>query len=222
MSNRQMFEALLRQQFTLQRTELAALTIAGGAIVPLSLRGASIAGPLTEAEVLLTLGMPLTILSVIFSVVTGLVLAIRAYTVDAQTRHTYALSLPITRGHYALLRAGTGLTLALIPLAAYGIGAFLTAASVPLPPELFAYPGGVTMRGALTVLMAYAFGFALQYGLGRHAGRVFIVVILLVGAVELIDQLVFRGQLTPDFWSAVVSETSPFAVFNSGWMLFDV
>ena len=222
MIRRAMYTALLRQQFVLQRNELIALTVAAGAIAPVSLLGVRSINGVAAAESLLALAVPLTIFSVIFAATTGLVMAIRAYSADSATRHTYALALPITRGDYALLRALTGISLMLLPLAGYAIGTYLTVAAVPTPPELYAYPFGVTLRCSLALLVCFSFGFALQYGLGRNAGRAFVIGIVLLGIVEIANAMVFYGVLTSDFWRALASDASPFAVFNTQWTLFDV
>ena len=54
---------------------------------------------------------------------TGVVLALTAWNWDHQLNHVYALSLPLARWEYAMLKMGAGLVLALIPAFALWIGA---------------------------------------------------------------------------------------------------
>jgi hypothetical protein len=218
-----MFRVLLRQQFILQQTELVALTVLAGLAAPGALWMARVLTPgWSAADRLLSANAPFALLSVPLAIITGLLLVARPYIADAQSRHTYVRSLPIPRRSYALLRVATGLTLALLPIVGFGIGTMLAVASTALPESIYAYPVGVTLRFTLATLVAFALSFALQYGAGRHAARVAVVAIIVLGTVELANGLFFDSHLTEAFWRAIVSDSSPLGLYASEWMLFDV
>ena len=94
----------------------------------------------------------------------GAVLALTAWNWDHQLGHVYALSLPLARRDYVMLKMGAGVVLALVPTAALWLGAQIASASITLPEGLRAYPNLLTLRFFLAVLMTYALFFALGAG----------------------------------------------------------
>ena len=75
-------------------------------------------------------------------------------------KHVYALSLPLARWEYALLKFAAGVTLVLIPVVALLAGTLLGLAGLDVPDGLHAYPFAFTFRFMLAVLIAYAAAFA--------------------------------------------------------------
>jgi hypothetical protein len=159
----------------------------------------------------------------------GIVLALTAWNWDHRLGHVYALSLPVARWEYALLKMGAGIALGLVPTLAFWIGAHVAAASVTLPAGLNAYPNHLALRFFLAMLMAYAFFFAL--GAGTVKTTVWVVTGIfaaLVASEVLGDVLVlyFSGleglsflELATDW---LVERGGPFEVFTGNWTLIDV
>jgi len=159
----------------------------------------------------------------------GIVLALTAWNWDHRLGHVYALSLPVARWEYALLKMGAGVALGLVPALAFWVGAHVAAASVALPAGLNAYPNQLALRFLLAMIMSYAFFFAL--GSGTIKTTVWVVSAIfavLVGSELLGDVLVlyFSGlegvsflELATDW---LVEMGGPFEVFVGNWTLIDV
>src|SRR5207302_4981535 len=109
----------------------------------------------------------------------GLLVAISTWAPDHRGRHVHALSLPLPRWRYVLLRFGSGATLLAAPIAAVTIGAVLATAVATLPPGLQGYPASLALRFALAVLVAYAMFFAVSAGTARTAG----IILGVIGAI---------------------------------------
>src|SRR5205823_857995 len=100
----------------------------------------------------------------------GLLVAIATWAPDHRGRHVHALSLPLPRWRYVLLRFGAGATLLAAPIVAVSAGALLATWSATIPAGLQGYPGALAIRFALAVLVAYAVFFAVSAGTARTAG----------------------------------------------------
>jgi len=159
----------------------------------------------------------------------GIVLALTAWNWDHRLGHVYALSLPVARWEYALLKMGAGIALGLVPTLAFWLGAHVAAASVTLPAGLNAYPNHLAFRFFLAMLLTYASVFAL--GSGTIKTTVWVVsgvFALLVASEVLGDVLVLyfsdlEGlsflELATDW---LVEIGGPFEVFTGNWTLIDV
>lgn len=160
----------------------------------------------------------------------GMLSALSAWNWDHQLKHVYALSLPIPRWQYALLKMGAGAVIAALPALAFGLGSFLAAASLTLPSELHAYPAALTMRFLAATLVAYSAFFAAASGTVKTT----------LWVVSACAAYMVLGNLIPDFLTALgfkqfehvdlVNETmkafvslpGPFRIFSGNWMLIDV
>jgi hypothetical protein len=159
----------------------------------------------------------------------GIVLALTAWNWDHRLGHVYALSLPVARWEYALLKMGAGIALGLVPTLAFWIGAHVAAASVTLPAGLNAYPNHLALRFFLAMLMAYAFFFALGAGTVKTTVWVVTGIFAALVASELLGDvlvLYFSGleglsflELATDW---LVERGGPFEVFTGNWTLIDV
>lgn len=224
MTNASMFKALLATQWKHQRIELIIFAIAAAgipAMIPWNAETGWGGQYMTPTEILngaTTAGM----LGAALAALTGTVIAIRPYALDAMTNHTYAMALPIPRAQYGMLRVASGMVLMLLPVAGFLVGAFFAAAATELPPMLRAYPIGITVRFALAAAMAFSLAFGVQYGLGKRAARWIVISMASLAAIEILGQFVFGESLTAPMWVALGSEASPLRVFAANWMLFDV
>lgn len=163
------------------------------------------------------------------AVAIGITLALSAWNWDHRLGHVYALSLPLTRMEYALLKMGAGLALALLPAAAMWLGAQLASVAVALPEGLHAYPNQLALRFVLAILVAYSVMFAAAAGTVKTAVWVVSLALtfLIVGTIGS-DLLVTRY---PQMTDAGIVETvmnwlmhagGPFEVFTGNWSLIDV
>lgn len=159
----------------------------------------------------------------------GAVLALTAWNWDHQLGHQHALSLPLPRWRYALLKMAAGLVLAMVPTAAFWVGAHLAAASVTLPEGLRTYPDALTIRFILAMAVSYSILFAAAAGTVRTTLRIATGAIVLLFLAGIMSDLVASlapslGQANLAEWivSVLVDRPGPFSVFTGSWSLIDV
>ncbi len=216
------YRAVVAAQFTLQRLDVATLTVLAALVCPSSLWiAASMDGSLTDHATLASTSMSIAGAGFALAFLSGMLFVARPYIADAAGQHTYVLSLPIPRTRFALLRAAAGATLAMIPAAGFGIGALVAAAAVPLPALMQAYPVGLTLRFILCQVLAVALFFGLQYGAGKHAAKVAFAVLLVLAVFELAAPLLGMGA-EGRAWQVIAGPWSPLSLFLARWALFDV
>lgn len=152
----------------------------------------------------------------------GLLVGMAAWAPDHAGRHVYALSLPVPRRRFVLMRFISGVILLAIPVLALGIGAGLASAVVDLPTGVRAYPVQLTLRFALSALVMFAIFFTISIGtkravvltLGSMLGFVVSDIILAAtGSEPVVVDTVF-GLLT--------RFPGPLAILIGRWALFDV
>jgi hypothetical protein len=159
----------------------------------------------------------------------GVILALSAWNWDHRLGHVYALSLPLTRMEYALLKMGAGAALVLLPAAAMWLGANVAAASVALPAGLHAYPNQLAIRFLLATLIAYSTLFAMAAGtvktsvwiVGGSLGLILAGIIgsdLLILRYGVLDQTDLVGRALT--W--LLNAPGPLEVFTGNWSLIDV
>lgn len=152
----------------------------------------------------------------------ALLIAALAWAPDHRGRHVYALSLPVPRWHYVLLRFGAGAVLLVVPVLALWAGTLVAAGAATIPAGLHAYPTTLALRFALAVLLAYAVLFAVSSGTARTAGYILaalaaLVVVEMLASVAEVNVHVLGPALLRIFvWPG------PLEVFTGRWMLIDV
>lgn len=159
----------------------------------------------------------------------GMTLALSSWNWDHQLKHVYALSLPVARWEYAMLKMGAGALLAMLPVAALWLGAHLAVASIELPQGLHAYPNQLALRFGLATLISYSVLFAMA------AGTIKTTVWIVSGIIAF----VFLGNLANDFLAIyydffartsivlavfewLSQSPGPMEVFTGNWALIDV
>jgi hypothetical protein len=152
----------------------------------------------------------------------GLLVATTAWAQDHRGRHVYALSLPIPRWHYAMLRFAAGSLLLAAPVVALWIGALLATATAQIPPGLNAYPNALALRFALAAFVAYSVFFAISAGTTRTAGYVLAVVGALVVTQVMMEASGMGGGLVEVLFDRVITWPGPLEIFTGRWMLIDV
>src|SRR2546430_5108468 len=109
--------------------------LAGFALPIISLQGAASAdrNPLAAQELLRAVQSWGTLYPVLATTL-GLLVAIATWAPDHRGRHIHALSLPLPRWRYVLLRFAAGVTVLAGPIVAALLGAVLATAPATIPP----------------------------------------------------------------------------------------
>lgn len=218
-----MFRAVLYSHWKWSRLIVLLGTVAAFAIPLLSLQGAARAdrGALQAPELLRAVQSWGTLYPLLATAL-GLLMAITAWAPDHRGRHIHALTLPIERWRYVLLRFGAGFMLLAAPIAAVLIGSSLAVLTATLPPGLQAYPIALAMRFAFAVFVAYAVFFAVSAGTARTAG----IILAVIAALILVQVVASMANLNLDLFgtaqTALLLGPGPLAVFAGRWMLVDV
>ncbi len=152
----------------------------------------------------------------------GLLVAMASWAPDHRGRHVHALSLPLARWRYVLLRFLAGLALLTPPIVALLIGALLATRLTPIPTGLQGYPVAIALRFGLAVLVAYATFFAVSAGTARTAG----IILATIGGLIAIQILATAANLPLDVLTTMqailLTWPGPLAIFTGRWMLIDV
>ena len=158
----------------------------------------------------------------VLAAVIGCLLALSAWNWDHKGNHVYALSLPISRNRYAVLKFSAGAVLALVPVAALLTGSIVAMFSVDLPVGLHAYPVQLAGRFLISILIVYAVVFALASGTIRTTVIVLSVLIAVPVVLSLGQLRPIFGDVSPEYWITQALLYGPFRVLFGSWMLFDV
>jgi hypothetical protein len=152
---------------------------------------------------------------------TGLVFAVLAWSQDHRGRHVYALSLPVLRSRYALMRLASGALFLLLPTLGVLAGSLIGLSIVHVPAGLHGYPVALTLRFFLASAVAYAVFFAISASTQRTAGIVLgsIAAVLLVAFVLAAT---IQYDLISQVGSLLFNTPGLLAVFTGRWMLVDV
>jgi hypothetical protein len=217
------FRVILWSQWKWSRLAIVLGTVAAFAVPVFSVQGAArpSVGPLRPNDLLHAL-QAWGIVYPLLAATLGLLVAIGAWAPDHRGRHVHALTLPIPRWRYGLLRFTAGAAVLAVPVVAAQLGALLAVWTATIPTGLQAYPFALGLRFGLSVLVAYAVFFAIAGGTARTAGAVLgslalLVVLQLVGSAAGLHLDLFEWTQRILFdWPG------PFAIFAGRWMLIDV
>lgn len=218
-----MFKVILLSQWKWTRLPLLGFVLAAFALPLLSARGAGVASQdnwLIEELLsnLQTWGLAYPVLAGFL----GLILARATWGPDHQGKHVYALSLPLPRWDYVLMRFAAGAVLLALPVLALWIGALIATFATTLPPSLQAYPTILTLRFALAALVAYAVIFAISAGTNKTAGIILAVLAAVVIVQLFLDAIGIETLFVQSLLAKLVLWPGPFEIFTGRWMLFDV
>jgi hypothetical protein len=157
----------------------------------------------------------------ILAAATGLLLGLTAWSADHRVRHVYALSLPVPRWQFTLMRLGAGLLLLALPVVAVWLGALAASVTAVVPITLQTYPNSLGGRFLLASVMSFAVFFAIASGTSRTAGMLLGAVAVVVVA-QLFLQLFGIGVdfIGPSI-DAATSWPGPLEVFGGRWLLID-
>ena len=161
---------------------------------------------------------------------TGITMALTVWAPDHAGKHVYALSLPVSRRRYVLMKLGSGALLAVVPAAMMGLGALIATASIAIPTGLEAYPGLLAVRFLGASIIAYALTFALSAWSGRSA----VATVAAIAGVLLVAEFATTGlastvapamaDFSPIAWvfESAIKIPGPFGVFAGNWAMIDV
>lgn len=227
-----MYQPMLFLHWKQIKVALIPFVIAAFALPLLSIQGMGSAGDLegaTAAYVILASGQVWLPVFPVLAVSIGVTLALSSWNWDHQLNHVYALSLPLPRWEFTMLKMGAGVVLAMLPAAGFWAGAHLAAASVTLPAGLHAYPDALALRFFLSILLSYAAFFALAAGTVKTTVGVASVLFLFLvvgGSVSGFLGNFFGFFQETNVVQAVVdlatSSHGPLEVFFGSWTLIDV
>ena len=152
----------------------------------------------------------------------GLTTAIVSWTFDHRLRHVYALTLPIPRWRYVLLRFAAGVLILAIPIAGVFAGAMIVAASALVPKELHAYRLALTLHFGFATLVAFAVFFAISAATPKTAGLILGGIALVIVADILLGAAHVNVEVVTQALNLVFSTPGLLAVFGGRWTLVDV
>ncbi len=218
-----MFKAILYTQWKWSRAVVMLSVVIAFALPVMSVQRAGITEPSRwEVQELLRTIELWSVWYAVLAVGLGLLVATTAWAQDHRGRHVYALSLPIPRWHYAMLRFAAGSLLLAAPVVALWIGALLATATAQIPPGLNAYPNALALRFALAAFVAYSVFFAISAGTTRTAGYVLAVVGALVVTQVMMEASGMGGGIAEVLFDRVITWPGPLEIFTGHWMLIDV
>lgn len=228
-----MYQPMLYLHWKQIRVVLLPLVVASFALPLMAVEGLGASPGMTETSlnayaVLSGLSVWLPVFPALAAII-GVMLALSAWNWDHRFGHVYALSLPLTRMEYALLKMGAGAVLTLLPAAAMWLGAHVAAAAVALPPGLHAYPNQLALRFLLATLIAYSVLFSMAAGTVKTSvwivgGALALVVISLIGTdlLALRFGVAERTDIVGTVIGWLLDAPGPFEVFTGNWSLIDV
>lgn len=218
-----MFRVILYSQWKWSRLIVVVGTIVAFALPLISVQGATggDTSPLHAQELLRAVQSWGTLYPVLAAAL-GLLVAIATWAADHRGRHVHALTLPLPRWRYVLLRFGAGTMLLAGPILAVLVGAVLATLTATIPTGLQAYPVALALRFAIAVLVAYAVFFAISAGTARTAG----IILGTLAALALVQVLASLANVPLNLINVVqvviLNWPGPLAVFTGRWMLVDV
>jgi hypothetical protein len=213
-----MFRAILETQWKWTRGAVLAATVLGFLIPLASLR---VARPAASAEDFVQAMQISGIAYPLLAAALGLAVAVFAWGHDHRGRHVYALTLPIERWRYALMRFGAGGVFLLPPVIGVLAGAGVVALTGAIPLGLHAYPAELTLRFALGSAVAFAIFFAISASTARTAGLVLGVVAIVVFAQFLLQITGSNYDIFSRVTDALFGPVGMLSVFSGRWMLVD-
>lgn len=154
--------------------------------------------------------------------VLGLMVALATWAPDHRGKHVYALSLPLPRWYYALLRFSAGALLLLLPVFSLCAAGVIASLTTTLPAGLHAYPILITVKFGLATMLAYTIFFAISAGTSRTAGYILGAMALIV-LVELFTSLLgAQVHVLETVLYQIYIWPGPLEIFTGRWLLFDV
>jgi len=213
------FLAILRVQWQWSRVVTAPATLLLAGLPFLILQGVTPAK--LPVEVMYLVGTWTAVLPALAALL-GLLVALSAWAADRRGQHIHALSLPIARWRYVLLRYQAGLALLAFPLLGFLLGTVLAVGTTALPAGLQGYPWTLAARFATAALLAFSLFFAILSGTPKTAGIILGILVALI-AVNVGVAFLAPGEWGgSDFFFLILGGPGPLSIFAGRWVLVDV
>jgi len=218
-----MFREVLRTQWKWSAWAVVLTSVVGFALPVLTVQDAGFIAPnvASVAEMMARVEIVGTFFPIL-AYSAGIAMALLIWAPDHRGNHVYALTLPIPRWRYTLLRLTAGAVLLMPAVVALWVGALVATAASTVPTGLHAYPTAIAVRFALAVLLGYAFFFALASGTMRTT--VILLGIIPSAAIAVNAFVVLVGG--PDVLMATVEWLvrlpGPFRLMFEPWLLINV
>jgi hypothetical protein len=153
---------------------------------------------------------------------TGFLAAISSAEGDLAGKHIYALSLPLPRWHYLLLRFGAGLVLvagctAVLTFLDTGVTMLIT-----LPEGMHAYPGALGVRFFFASLLVYAISFALGTLDNRRGAQWMIGILAALGLALWAASAITHVTAWSIASRLLLLPASPLRIIIGSWAFIDV
>lgn len=152
----------------------------------------------------------------------GLLVALSAWSPDHRGRHVYALTLPVPRWQYALMRYGAGALFLAAPIAGTLAGTLVVTLSGDIPAGLHAYPLALTARFALAAGVSYSMFFAVSSATAKTAGIVLGSIAAVLLTQYVLGVLSVQYDLMGQVSSFLFYSPGVLSVFSGSWALIDV
>ena len=214
-----MFLALLRTQWRWCRGVIVPATLVALVLPFLTLHGVN--ASMLPSEVMAGVGTWSALFPALAAGL-GLLTALGTWAPDRRGQHVHALTLPLPRWRYVLLRFAAGAALLGAPILACFLSTQIATHLTTLPAGLTAYPWSLSFRFAVGVLLAFAVFFAILAGTPRTAALVLGALLFLVVADAMLWVVAPRIGFLNDILAAIMSGPGPLALFAGRWTLIDV
>lgn len=216
-----MFNAILLLQWKSARPWIIASMVA---MILLPLISVTRAWPSDSTEMALFLA-ELDLWSLLYpaaAIAIGVAMGIVTWHSDRRNDFVYALTLPIARSRYVLLRFGAGMVWLTAIALLLGLAATVAVAMVDVPATLNAHPIRLALKFALAGLAVFATAFAFA-ALPTRARRIGVRVVLILLAVQFAAvQIDPEANLIRPLVEVLIGPAGPFAALGGRWMLIDV
>lgn len=225
-----MFRQMLRLHWKTGRWAISAMTLLclGIPLFVLRMMSASMPDPyFPESAYMMWRQQEFLGVYPLLALVIGTAAGLAAWSWDHQVKHVYSLSLPVSRGRYALLKMASGFVILLIPIAGLVAGVLVGLATLNLPTGLNAYPVSFVARFFFAALITYAATFALASTTVRTTAFILVggLVVLVFGtiAAEFYADVMNTAVTSPAefIYNGLLHWPGPFSVFGGSWMLID-
>lgn len=215
-----MLWVVLREQLRRIGPLLIALTATATALPVLSVRVLLGQGLAADSMLVLSAAAGIAPAFPLLAFIIGIAVAVSAWQSDHVGGHVYALTLPIPRWHYALVRFAAAFLLVVPVLVGFALSAAVVAAAIELPPGLHSYPLSLVVRFCAATIVAFALFFALGSA-GKESAGWGLGALIAVVFLDIAYQAGSGSDYSPLF-NLLLGTKSPLAFFFGQWSLVDV
>lgn len=213
-----MYRMILLTQWKWTRAIVLIATILGFALPLASLQAAT--GPGRAADFVARM-QRFGVWYPLLAAAMGLMIALTAWAHDQRGRHVYALTLPVSRSQYVLMRLSAGLSFLIPPAIAVLLGALFVSVFGDIPSGLTVYPVALTLRFFFAAGVAYTLFFAIGSATQKTAGIILGAAAAILLAQYLLAVLGADLNLLERTVDILFRSPGVFSVFSGRWSLID-